>query len=416
MVIVMTLSATAGALLITVLIFLARRCVRRARGRVGKWADSEASHATIQLSPHSTHFSDDNLESLGHYHDKPPRRPSFSEKKSKGSASDRYGLVGKHAASSPDDETHTLLYGLIAQWRACLQQRGSGHASPRGERGPGHQRSGSNMSSSSASMLLSDAAQAAPGDVDVLIEPFIDAFGMMLRNLLTPVFGTTMVLAVKNDEGNIEKVPPRHPPPAAAATLPRGGTRLVRPPTPNSVSALTLTLTPHRSPLTFHPHPHQVRQALVKQSAANGGVPPTLRAVLSAERAQGMHAPGKLADPSAAVALLWMHRSLAFQHAMLDGLCSKRESKLSDVAREAYTKHLEANHSWLLKNTFKMSLNSMPTRDELYSRLAPRMRRADEREQICLQEIREFSLAAGPVVQAIRSIFEELGLSDDKKA
>lgn len=364
MVIVMTLSATAGALLITVLIFLARRCVRRARGRVGKWADSEASHATIQLSPHSTHFSDDNLESLGHYHDKPPRRPSFSEKKSKGSASDRYGLVGKHAASSPDDETHTLLYGLIAQWRACLQQRGSGHASPRGERGPGHQRSGSNMSSSSASMLLSDAAQAAPGDVDVLIEPFIDAFGMMLRNLLTPVFGTTMVLAVKNDEGNIEKV----------------------------------------------------RQALVKQSAANGGVPPTLRAVLSAERAQGMHAPGKLADPSAAVALLWMHRSLAFQHAMLDGLCSKRESKLSDVAREAYTKHLEANHSWLLKNTFKMSLNSMPTRDELYSRLAPRMRRADEREQICLQEIREFSLAAGPVVQAIRSIFEELGLSDDKKA
>ena len=52
----------------------------------------------------------------------------------------------------------------------------------------------------------------------------------------------------------------------------------------------------------------------------------------------------------------------------------------------------------------------MPTRDELY------LRRADEREQICLQEIREFSLAAGPVVQAIRSIFEELGLSDDKKA
>jgi hypothetical protein len=159
-----------------------------------------------------------------------------------------------------------------------------------------------------------------------------------------------------------------------------------------------------------------VRQALVKQSAANGGVPPTLRAVLSAERAQGMHAPGRLADPSAAVALLWMHRSLSFQHAMLDGLCSRRDTKLADVAREAYTQHLEANHSWLLKNTFKMSLSSLPTRDELYSRLAPRTRRADEREQICMQEIREFSLAAGPVVQAIRSIFEELGLSDDKKA
>ena len=68
--------------------------------------------------------------------------------------------MGRHGASSSDEEAHTLLYELIALWRACLQQRGSGHASPRGERapggGPGHQRSGSNMSTSSVSMLLND--------------------------------------------------------------------------------------------------------------------------------------------------------------------------------------------------------------------------------------------------------------------
>ena len=73
--------------------------------------------------------------------------------------------MGRHGASSSDEEAHTLLYELIALWRACLQQRGSGHASPRSERagerapggglggalggGPGHQRSGSNMSTSS---------------------------------------------------------------------------------------------------------------------------------------------------------------------------------------------------------------------------------------------------------------------------
>ena len=85
-------------------------------------------------------------------------------------------------------------------------------------------------------MLLNDAAQAAPSEVDVLIEPFIDAFGMMLSNLLTPVFGSTMVLAVKNDEGNIAKVPPRRPPPRratlsrAAPPSPRGAARLVRSP------------------------------------------------------------------------------------------------------------------------------------------------------------------------------------------
>ena len=85
-------------------------------------------------------------------------------------------------------------------------------------------------------MLLNDAAQAAPSEVDVLIEPFIDAFGVMLRNLLTPVFGSTMVLAVKNDEGNIAKVPPSRPlarraalPPAAPPS-PRRAARLVRSP------------------------------------------------------------------------------------------------------------------------------------------------------------------------------------------
>jgi len=79
--------------------------------------------------------------------------------------------VGRHGASSSDEEAHTLLYELIALWRACLQQRGSGHASPRAERageragggpggalggGPGHQRSGSNMSTSSVSTLPRD--------------------------------------------------------------------------------------------------------------------------------------------------------------------------------------------------------------------------------------------------------------------
>ena len=81
---------------------------------------------------------------------------------------EKYGLVGRHGASSSDEEAHTLLYELIALWRACLQQRGSGHASPRsarageraGERapggGPGHQRSGSNMSTSSVRLLPHD--------------------------------------------------------------------------------------------------------------------------------------------------------------------------------------------------------------------------------------------------------------------
>ena len=92
MVAVITLSATAGALVIVLLILLLRRCVRRARARLerARLGPLDPAESTIQLSPHSTHFSDDNLEALGAYHER-PRRPSFAEK-SRCKEGDRYGL------------------------------------------------------------------------------------------------------------------------------------------------------------------------------------------------------------------------------------------------------------------------------------------------------------------------------------
>ena len=78
--------------------------------------------------------------------------------------------------------------------------------------------------------------------------------------------------------------------------------------------------------------------------------------------------------------------------------------------------HLEPYHSWLLKNTFRMGLGGLPTREDFYTRLAPRMRVADEREQICLQEIRDFAQVTGQVIAAIRALYEELELTDERKA
>ena len=105
----------------------------------------------------------------------------------------------------------------------------------------------------------------------------------MLRNLLTPVFGSTMVLAVKNDEGNIAKVLLRAclraatPSPCRAA--PRGAACLcARPPKPLVDSSGGRSI-PSRSQSSPPSHaPRQVRQALssrVRLTAA----PPT-RAVL----------------------------------------------------------------------------------------------------------------------------------------
>ena len=83
-----------------------------------------------------------------------------------------------------------------------------------------------------------------------------------------------------------------------------------------------------------------------------------------------IHKPGAaLKDPSAAIALVWTRRSLAFQTALLEGITRERAPSLSDVATVAYRAHLEPHHNWILKSTFKMALSAMPKLDEFYSRL-----------------------------------------------
>ena len=113
-----------------------------------------------------------------------------------------------------------------------------------------------------------------------------------------------------------------------------------------------------------------------------------LRGLLAAEKASGVHDShgGQPADPSAAVAVLWLSRSLAFQTAVLRGLLADRAAPLSAVARAAYTEELEPHHSWLLRGNVRAGLMSMPSRVEFCARLAPTAVVA-EREPICYSEM-----------------------------
>jgi len=98
--------------------------------------------------------------------------------------------------------------------------------------------------------------------------------------------------------------------------------------------------------------------------------PPTLRQLLEAEIATKIHKPGGvLKDPSAAIALVWARRSLAFQTCLLEQLTKDRSAALSACATDAYKRHLEPHHNWILKSTFKMGLNAMPRMDEFFERL-----------------------------------------------
>ena len=149
---------------------------------------------------------------------------------------------------------------------------------------------------------------------------------------------------------------------------------------------------------------------------------PTLRGLLDAEVASGLHGAAKgngqprtLKDPSAAVALVWVRRSLAFQTHVLGGLASDRSSSLSAVAGEAYKTTLEKFHTWLLKSTFRMGLNAMPTRGEFLKKLSegePRLKsRPDaERERICYDDLAELAEVQAKVVEQVMDVLSALQL------
>ena len=161
----------------------------------------------------------------------------------------------------------------------------------------------------------------------------------------------------------------------------------------------------------------KVRKVHAQLAETDGARCATLRGLLEAEKSTGAHKPGGvLADPSAAIALLWMRRTLQFNCALLDRLCSSGTLTMAEAAREAYAKELEHYHNWLLRNTFNMALNAMPRREEFFARLAPRVLGAARRERLCVAEIRECVGHMQVIIGAMRKLYADLDLEDSRKA
>ena len=163
------------------------------------------------------------------------------------------------------------------------------------------------------------------------------------------VLGPNLILFLKNDEGNVRKLrkvgrtlhlhthSPTHP--------------LTHPPT----HSLTHSLTHSPShPPTEPPTPSLLKVWAKQIDESLGQAEPhnrcaSLRGLLQTESASGIHkAGGVLADPSAAIALLWMRRSLQFLVHLLHELCEPGTS-VAAAMRAAYDAHLEPYHGWVLK-------------------------------------------------------------------
>ncbi len=111
--------------------------------------------------------------------------------------------------------------------------------------------------------------------------------------------------------------------------------------------------------------------------AGPSGAISTLRALLAAELASGVHGYDSscaLADPSAAIALVWLRRSLTFLCHVLGGISSDREASVSELARAAYRVEMETMHCWWIRKTFYAGFGAMPSREDFLRRLAPSWR------------------------------------------
>lgn len=121
----------------------------------------------------------------------------------------------------------------------------------------------------------------------------------------------------------------------------------------------------------------------------------TLRELLAAEVASGVHgfhSPYSLADPSSAIALVWLRRSLTFLCHVLEGVrTDRRPGSVTDFGRAAYKLELEPLHPWFIRKIFTTGFGAMPTREEFLRRLAPNWRpeHGEECRQLELLELVE---------------------------
>jgi hypothetical protein len=143
----------------------------------------------------------------------------------------------------------------------------------------------------------------------------------------------------------------------------------------------------------------------------------TLRSLLEHERQLDIHDGNVLQDPSAAIGLLWIRRSLAFQSHLFEALCPSDGQHPKDAAYEAYGVHLSPYHGWMLRTVFPASLSQMPHRDVFLSKFGEVEidELDDEVEGKIVRKLRALIGTLEPLIGEWRNCFEELDVEDTRR-
>ena len=141
----------------------------------------------------------------------------------------------------------------------------------------------------------------------------------------------------------------------------------------------------------------------------------TLRALLEYEKELGVHGQdGRLKDPSGAMGLLWIRRSLAFQERMYTYILDRPVAPTHEAALKAYHETLEPYHGKALQMVYSMALKKItPNRHEMLQKLCalPENRFGAAEENATAHELRKLVETWKPVSFLLSSSYSCRALS-----
>ena len=324
-------------------------------------------------------------------------------------------------------QEHSLLHHAALALRQAAQRSpylsGKAEAYPMGE-------AADEAAAGTAHVAVPPAAPVADGVPDLHLESMLRAFELAVIQVLSSL-GPAMLILVKNDQANLRKVRDA----AAAAAANSTDSRVS-----HSIRALLedeLGRGMHAPGDVIMPGAAAAEGAGGPPSPAGGSssaFPPTTigHAVI------GCTGGATLYDPSAAISLLWLRRTLNFTliimenllHAkvahddnetldtlhLLDDQAEDAEAAqfgdpVGEAVRDGYGKTVRPFHSWLLRKTFDLVTTQLPSLNDTLLIFGPGLGDA-EREGKVWADIKMYVDEGRPVAAALDAIFVELKLDD----
>lgn len=141
-----------------------------------------------------------------------------------------------------------------------------------------------------------------------------------------------------------------------------------------------------------------------------------LSSLLQCEKDKDIHNGDELHEKSAAMGLLWIRRSLAFQLDLYSSLIHGQVHP-KEAANSAYKKHLAPFHGWALRKVFPASLTAMPDREVFIAKCAgiPVHELNEEYDRIIAKKLKSLVSTWDPLLDSWKDEFERLGLEDTRR-